>query len=107
RGLCTHFAGAESISNYVRIHEQKKKYRKGLAWFRQHGLSPEYRHTCCSAAAIRYPEMRFDLVRLGILQYGLWPSREIFIEFLKHRPSSYESPVKRLISWKSQVMSLK
>lgn len=106
KGICTHFAGAESISNYVRIKEQKRVYREALAWFRRNKLEPEYRHACCSAAAIRYPEMRYDMVRLGILQYGFWPSREIFIEFLKDRADK-RSPIKRLITWRSVVMSLK
>ncbi len=106
KGICTHFAGAESISNYVRIKEQKRVYREALAWFRRNKLEPEYRHACCSAAAIRYPEMCYDMVRLGILQYGFWPSREIFIEFLKDRADK-RSPIKRLITWRSVVMSLK
>ena len=105
-GVCTHFAGAESISNYLRIRDQKKVYRRGLAYFREQGVHYHLRHACCSAAAIRYPEMRYDLIRLGILQYGFWPSREIFIEFLKERKRK-ESPIHRLMSWKSYVMSIK
>ena len=30
-GFCTHLAGAESVSNHVRIQSQLKKYRKMLA----------------------------------------------------------------------------
>lgn len=106
KGICTHFAGAESISNFVRIQDQKKRFREALSWFRRQGIHPEYRHACCSAAAIRYPDMLFDMVRIGILQYGFWPSREIFIEFLKHRKDK-SSPIHRLMTWKSKVMSIK
>ena len=106
QGLCTHFAGAESIANYVRIEAQRKVYKAGLAFFKQHGLVPTYRHACCSAAAIRYPDMHFDLVRIGILQYGFWPNREIFIEYLKEQADK-EDPLRRLISWKSRIMSVK
>jgi alanine racemase len=37
------------------------------------GLHPELRHLAASAAALRIPEARFNLVRLGIGIYGLSP----------------------------------
>lgn len=105
-GICTHFAGAESISNWVRIQEQKKIFQEGLEFFEQSGLNPDYRHACCSAAMIRFPDMHLDLVRVGIMQFGFWPSREIFIETIKQYDYR-EDPLKRVISWKSRVMSIK
>lgn len=105
-GLCTHFAGAESISNYVRVQSQIKKFNHTKKIFESEDLRPKYYHTCCSAATIRYPEMHLDMVRIGILQYGLWPSKEILIEHLSDEEKK-EDPLKRLISWKTQVMSIK
>lgn len=105
-GLCTHFAGAESIANYLRIERQQKRFVKTRKLFLQAGLAPERTHTCCSAAAIRLPKMRFDLVRIGILQYGFWPSPEIKIEYLR----SYKLPnfnLHRVITWKSRLMAIK
>lgn len=106
KGVCTHFAGSESIANYVRIKKQRIVYREALRFFENQGLSPELRHACCSAAAVRYPDMHLDLVRIGIMQYGFWPSREVLIEYLKDQPLK-EDPLKRLISWRSRVMSIK
>jgi alanine racemase len=105
-GLCTHFAGAESIANYVRIEAQQRQFAEALRFFEQEGLRPRLRHACCSAAAIRHPGMHLDLVRIGILQYGFWPSREIFIEYLKSRADKAD-PLRRVISWKSRIMSVK
>jgi alanine racemase len=34
-------------------------------------LKPEIRHSACSAASIMFPETRMDMVRVGIIQYGL------------------------------------
>ncbi|MFZ6052019.1 alanine racemase [Halocola ammonii] len=106
KGLCTHYAGAESIANYVRYTRQKEIYLEMLSFFESNGLTPEQRHTCCSAAAIRMPEMQMDMVRIGILQYGFWPSREVFIEYIKDKFEK-GGPLKRIITWKSKVMSLK
>ena len=80
QGLCTHFAGAESIANYVRVTQQRKTYKRILNWFANQELQPETKHIACSAAAMRYPPTRLDMVRIGILQYGFWPSRETLIE---------------------------
>jgi alanine racemase len=105
-GLCTHFAGAESIANHLRIEHQKERYNELAKWFADKDLHPKRKHTCCSAASIRLPAMHFDMVRIGILQYGFWPSREIFIEYLKGKKIK-EDPLRRIISWKSWVMSTK
>ncbi|MEX0813987.1 MAG: alanine racemase [Chitinophagales bacterium] len=106
QGLCTHFAGAENIANFVRITEQKRCFYEFKSIAESAGLKPEFHHTCCSAAAVRFPEMHLDLVRIGIMQFGLWPSKEIFIEYLKDKKFK-ESPLKRLLSWKSTIMSFK
>lgn len=105
-GLCTHFAGAEQIANYVRVQKQKKVFLKVKRLFEKQNLKPNIYHTCCSAASIRLPEMQMDMVRVGILQYGLWPSPEIYIEYLnKNKKNS--SPLKRILTWTSKVMSIK
>lgn len=105
-GLCTHFAGAESIANHIRVEQQKAHFKEMTAILEVRSLVPKIKHTCCSAAAIRLPEMQYDLVRIGILQYGFWPSREIFIEYIR-KNSPIEDPLRRVISWKSHIMNVK
>ncbi len=106
KGICTHFAGAESISNYIRIQQQKEEFLKLKAQFLERGFNPQFIHTSCSAAAIRIPSMRFNMVRIGIFQYGLWPSQEIKMEYLiKNKLQVFN--LKRVLAWKSQIMSVK
>lgn len=105
-GICTHFAGAESIGNYVRIQHQKEVYQRACTLLADNSIQPKYKHVNCSAGVIRYPEMNMDLVRVGILQYGFWPSMETFIEYSQPL-STKDNPLKRLITWKTQVMSTK
>lgn len=105
-GICTHFASAESISNYYRIKEQIKRFKRVLKQFEKATLHPVYRHACCSAALLRFPEMRMDMVRVGILQYGFWPSTETFIDYTQ-KNKTMDEPLHRIISWKSHVMSVK
>jgi alanine racemase len=105
-GLCTHYAGAESISNYVRIREQIGLYRKFYNYFVRHGFSPLRKHTACSAAVLTYPVTIMDLVRVGIAQYGFWPSPETKMFRFRKEPKE-ENHLSRLISWKSKVMTVK
>jgi alanine racemase len=106
KGLCTHFAGAESIANYKRINDQIKIFNRIHKRFFKNDLIPEMRHTACSAAALTYPKTQFEMVRIGILQYGFWPSNETFIHYLS-KNNILTDPLKQILSWKSVVMSIK
>jgi alanine racemase len=105
-GICTHYAGAESIANYYRIRQQMKHFRGIKEQFQREGLTPRMYHSACSAAAFNYPSTRMDLVRIGIAQYGFWPSRETFIQYIHSNPKK-KDPLKRIMSWKSEIMSIK
>lgn len=106
KGVCTHYAGAESVSNYLRINNQFKKFNHKQKWLHKNGIWPEAFHTACSAACIAYPKTQMDMVRIGILQYGFWPSPETFI-FYMHKKTDRTDPLKRVLSWKSSIMSIK
>ncbi len=106
KGLCTHFAGAESIANHVRVNRQFKVFKQLHRHFMQHGLEAERLHTASSAATITYPITQLDMVRIGILQYGYWPSRETFIHYISRRKRKTD-PIRRIITWKSRVMVVK
>ncbi len=105
-GVCTHYAGAESVSNYLRVRNQIRTYGEYVQILADAGVKPRLRHTACSAAAITYPETRMDLVRIGIAQYGFWPSRETLIGYLTSNKNT-EDPLRRVITWKSNVMTTK
>jgi len=105
-GLCTHYAGAEEIANYYRIKQQQQNFRRVKRYFKKFGLEPKMLHTACSAATLRYPQTQGDMVRLGIVQYGFFPTKEVLIHFLE-KTKLKEDPTKRLLSWKSKVMGIK
>lgn len=106
QGICTHLAGAESITNYLRVKEQIKTFKSYLKEFESAGIKATYNHCACSAAAVRYPSTRMDLVRIGIMTYGLWPSQEILIEHQKNKEDFF-NPLKRIMKWKTSVMAIK
>jgi alanine racemase len=106
-GLCTHYAGAESVANYMRVKSQITQFNQLNECFTAHGLAPKIRHTACSAATLSFPETHMDMVRIGILLYGFWPNQETYIYHLKKNGIMPEDPLKRVIAWKTQIMSIK
>lgn len=106
RGLCTHYAGAESIANHVRVQKQYRNFIRIYNWLVDQGIQPEIKHTASSAAAMTYAKTRMDMVRVGILQYGLWPGVETLIHFLSRKKEKLD-PLQRVISWKTKIMSIK
>lgn len=110
-GITTHYAGAESVNNYLRIQGQIKRFQQAYLNIVSQGLKPKFRHTACSAAALTYPETIMDMVRFGIAVYGFWPSRETmmpyYLDHLANSPDEYFNPLERVLSWKSRIMNIK
>ena len=106
KGVCTHLAGAESVTNFKRIAHQIKIFKKIKKRFSaEDPMKPLY-HIACSAGVLRYPKYVFDMARVGILQYGYFPNNETFIYYaLKNKMQ--ESPLKRVISWKTKIVEIK
>jgi alanine racemase len=110
-GLCTHFAGAESIGNYVRIMRQIHTFIDARDRLKQQGVSANVAHAACSAAVFAYPMATFDMVRVGIAQYGFWPSLETrmhyFLQNAREGSTRVVDPLRRVMRWTSRVMSVK
>jgi alanine racemase len=110
-GVATHYAGAETVSNYLRIQNQMAVFSERCRWLRKKGLEIGLRHTACSAAALTYPETIMDMVRSGIALYGFWPTGETKMNYLLNYMGEDEmnkepSPLKRVMSWKTRIMSI-
>jgi alanine racemase len=105
-GLCTHFAGSEHLTNYDRVNKQIKRFQKTCSWFHDFGLKPRYRHVACSAGLLNFPDSVMDLVRVGISNYGFWPSEETKMLHMRENGNLPEDPLKRVLSWKSKILSV-
>ncbi|MDD2635779.1 MAG: alanine racemase [Bacteroidales bacterium] len=106
KGICTHFAGAESIANYVRVKNQLIQFKKHNKYFIKNNINAEYLHASSSSAALIYPETRFNMVRIGIAQYGFWPTLEVLMT-RNNKYGDRDASLKRVISWKSEIMAIK
>jgi len=110
-GICTHLAGAESVTNHLRIQNQIKKFEDIVEWIRGKGFNSGRLHIASSAATLLYPDTHLDMVRVGIAQYGYWPTVETKMHFLLEKGGEsalhMKDPLRRIIRWTSKVMSIK
>lgn len=75
-GVFSHFATADEADKaYAR--EQYVRFEEALARISAKGISIPVRHIANSAATLEMPETHLDMVRPGIILYGLWPSAQV------------------------------
>jgi alanine racemase len=96
-GIFSHFATADSADmSFARL--QLERFQEVLRFYERHSLPPPpLRHMANSAAIVQLPESYFDLVRPGIVLYGVYPSNEV-ARTLAVRPA---------LTWKSSVVYFK
>lgn len=75
-GIFTHFAVADEVDKSFTI-EQVKRFKKVVDALELNGLIIPIKHVSNSAAIIDCPEYNFDMVRAGIMLYGLYPSPDV------------------------------
>ena len=77
-GVFTHFAvsdGGAAGQAYTRA--QYRSFCRAVDYFADNGVSFSVRHCANSAAILDFPEYQMDMVRAGIVLYGLSPSQEM------------------------------
>jgi len=96
-GIYSHFANADQSD----LHEarlQLERFQHVLSYYEKHSLPPPpMRHMANSPAILQLPEAYFDLVRPGLLLYGVYPNCQI-PHTIKVHPA---------LSWKSRVVYFK
>lgn len=75
-GIFTHFARADEKDKENALH-QAKLFKDFTAKLEDEGIHIPLKHCSNSAAIIDMPDLHMDIVRSGIITYGLWPSDEV------------------------------
>jgi alanine racemase len=74
-GVCTHFAAADDPADDDFTRRQIAVFEESLAALRAEGFDNLLAHAANTAAAIRFPrEASYNLIRVGLGLYGLYPS---------------------------------
>lgn len=75
-GVFSHFATADEADKKYAMG-QIERWQNLMAQLADRGVHIPLRHFANSAAAIEFPEIAYDMVRIGIAAYGLYPSKEV------------------------------
>lgn len=75
-GMFSHFALADAEDKTF-AHRQLDRFRQAIRCVEAAGINIPIKHLANSAAILEMPEAHFDMVRAGIILYGLWPSAEV------------------------------
>lgn len=93
-GMFTHFSCADQKDKtYCGL--QLEKFRRMERMLRARGVEIPVKHICNSAGIMEFDDYRFDMVRSGIVTYGLYPSEEV---------DKSRLPLIPALSWKSRVI---
>jgi alanine racemase len=95
-GIFSHFANSDA-ANLNSAKLQLERFNEVLEFYERRGLPFPTRHMANSGAILQLPDSHLDMVRPGILLYGVYPSTEV--------PRTL--PVYPALSWKSQVVYFK
>lgn len=105
KAVYSHFANIEDTTDPRFARQQLATFETLIEEVKSYGFEGFERHFASSAATILYGETHFDMVRVGIAQYGLWPSKETYLSFVtEHGQAEYLHPV---LSWKTRIAQVK
>ena len=97
-GVFSHFAAADTDDDAYTM-QQYEAFMRQIKELEDEGIVFEKKHICNSAGIMRFPQMHLDLVRAGIILYGLLP------------PGCPEPPVKPdlipVMTWYAKVIHVK
>jgi alanine racemase len=72
-GVMTHFAQSDETDKTF-ANLQFSRFNEVLKGMAARGIKVKYRHTCNSGGFLDLPQAHLDMVRVGILLYGIFPS---------------------------------
>ena len=95
-GIFSHFATAD-CEDLNRARQQTELFDRFCAMLRQRGVRIPIRHLDNSAGLMNFTE-HYEMVRAGIVTYGMYPSEEVSTALLKLTPA---------LRWSSRVTHVK
>ena len=95
-GIYSHFANSEA-EDLTHARLQLSRFNEVLEFFNSRSIEPPVRHISNSGAILQLPEANLDLVRPGIMLFGVYPSSKV----------KKTIEVKPALSWKSLVVYFK
>ncbi len=104
-GLSTHFANIEDTTDHSYAMLQIQRFEESISKLENANIHIPIKHCANSAAALLFPKTYFQMVRVGISSYGMWPSNETYVSYQRERDQGYKLiPV---LTWKTKIAQIK
>jgi alanine racemase len=95
-GIFSHFANSDAADlSHARL--QLERFQDVMYFYEKHSLPMPIRHMANSAAILQLKESHLDMVRPGIMLYGVYPAKEV----------TRTVTVQPALAWKSRVVYFK
>lgn len=94
--IWTHFALANAVRDPGTAN-QAKLFRQVLKKLDRVGVPYEFAHAGNSAALVNHPDHVFDMARVGLMAYGVWPTDNV----------PEESPLRPVMRWETEIVLIK
>ncbi|MDR1467426.1 MAG: alanine racemase [Oscillospiraceae bacterium] len=97
KGLFTHFSESDNSKNpddYTAW--QFNNFKSAIKKLRDHGIEFKLNHCSNSGAILNYPHMNMDMVRAGIILYGLLPSNKIKTHTQLHPAMQWKTTISQI-----------
>lgn len=75
-GVYSHFANADA-ADLSHARTQLERFTEAISFYERRSEPTPLRHLCNSGGVLQVPEAHLDLVRPGVMIYGVWPSDEV------------------------------
>jgi alanine racemase len=95
-GIFSHFANSDAI-DLTHANLQLERFQEVLRFYEKNSLPMPVRHMANSAAILQLKESHLDMVRPGIMLYGVYPAKEV----------KRTVEVQPALAWKSRVVFFK
>ncbi len=95
-GIYSHFANSD-VSDLTYAKLQLERFQEVLNFFEKRSIETPLRHVSNSGAILQLPKANFDMVRPGIMLFGVYPTKEV----------NKTVEIKPALIWKSLVVYFK
>jgi alanine racemase len=104
-GISSHYADIEDTTDHSFARQQLSRFLAADEALRERGSPATIRSFSNSAATILWPETHFELVRIGVSLYGMWPSKETYVSALMRE--SRLPDLRPVMTWKTVIAQVK
>jgi alanine racemase len=95
-GICTHFSQAQKKDDDYTLN-QIRLFRNAAKQLERGGIPYEKMHACNSPGIVNYPRAALDIVRPGLITYGVWPTED---------PPA-QNPLKPVLRWETTITQVR